>query len=189
MIETPGAQLINPRVRVSNPLPLARHLHEGQEVLSNADSIDRGRSTPGRLGARCAASGAATLDTPRNRTSRERPSGRSTSAQGRHRRAHHWICQGAPAGHYRRYGQGTERRPRHDRRRGLAHGESRRAHQGARAAHTLSERVSSCVAVAVSGYAEVGTLKLWDYSSCSSSSLCLPPSSAESPSVRCCLSC
>ena len=32
MIETPGAQLINPRVRVSNPLPLARHLHEGQEV-------------------------------------------------------------------------------------------------------------------------------------------------------------
>ena len=45
MIETLRAQLVNPRVRVSYPLPLAWHLHEGQEVLKMHTPLNADRGT------------------------------------------------------------------------------------------------------------------------------------------------
>jgi hypothetical protein len=114
MIETLGAQLINPRVgsrtlflsrgtsmRVRRFLAMQTQPTHTQRIVDGA--------TPGRVDGPCATSGAAALDASRNRTSRQQTARHSTSAQGRHRRAHHWICQRTPARHYRRHSQGTER--------------------------------------------------------------------------------
>ena len=100
-----------------------------------------------RTDARHVASGAAALGAASDRASRQQPSRRGASAQGRRRRAHHRIPQGPPAEHDRRHRQGIERRPRTIAA-GLSHiGRASDAHQrrGGRVAmaHTLSHRVTS----------------------------------------------
>ena len=134
MIETRGASRLTHALGLV-PSPVARHLQrvrrssamQTQRTVDGAPTPPSPESPHVRSPAVPAALGASS-----DRASRQRPSRHGASAQGRRRGAHRRIPQGPPAEHHRRHRQGIERRPRHDRRRAVAHRQGQRD-QGGRA--------------------------------------------------------